>query len=102
MKPEKKDIAIKLMRDEMTNIAKTVDVATLNDIKATMLKDADESSKENGYWLNALSMYVSRGIDTHSQYQNIVKSLTPASISKFAKDVILKGNHVEIIMLPKE
>lgn len=102
MKPEKKDIAIKLMRDEMTNIAKTVDAATLKDIKAAMLKDADESSKENGYWLNALSMYVSRGIDTHSQYQNIVKSLTPASISKFAKDVILKGDHVEIIMLPKE
>ena len=103
MKPEKKDLAIKLMRDEMHSIGKTVDPATLKDIQAKMIKDADENAKENGYWVNVLSMYVGRNIDLYTNYKSIVSSLTPQSIKDFVNKVILSsGNEVEVTMLPAE
>ena len=103
MKPEKKDLAIKLMRDEMHSIGKTVDAGTLKDIQAKMIKDADEDAKENGYWVNVLSMYVGRNIDLYTNYKSIVSSLTPQSIKDFVNKVILSsGNEVEVTMLPAE
>jgi zinc protease len=103
MKPEKKDLAIKLMRDEMLSIGKTVDAGTLKDIQAKMIKDADENAKENSYWMNVLSMYVGRGIDLYTNYKSIVSSLTPQSIKDFVNKVILSsGNEVEVTMLPAE
>ena len=103
MKPEMADEAIKIMREEAVAISKSVDESTLNEIKAVMLKDADAAVKENSHWLGVYNMYVSRGIDTETDYKNIVKSLTPAKVAAFVKNVILKaGNNVEVIMLPEK
>ena len=103
MKPEMADEAIKIMREEAVAISKSVDEATLNEIKAVMLKDADAAVKENSHWLGVYNMYVSRGIDTETDYKSIVKSLTPAKVAAFVKNVILKaGNNVEVIMLPEK
>ncbi|MDO4511311.1 MAG: insulinase family protein [Bacteroidales bacterium] len=102
MKPDMAEEALRIMRDELTNMAKTVDEGTVNEIKALMLKDADEAAKENSHWMNVINMYVARGIDNQTDYKAIVSSLTPAKISAFIKNVILKaGNHVEVIMLPE-
>lgn len=39
------------------------------------------------------------GVDTHSDYKEMVKNLKASEISDFLKNVILKsGNHFEIIM----
>ena len=103
MKPEMADEAIKIMREEAVAISKSVDEATLNEIKAVLLKDADAAVKENSHWLGVYNMYVSRGIDTETDYKSIVKSLTPAKVAAFVKNVILKaGNNVEVIMLPEK
>ena len=103
MKPEMADEAIKIMREEVVAISKSVDETTLNEIKAVMLKDADAAVKENSHWLGVYNMYVRRGIDTETDYKNIVKSLTPAKVAAFVKNVILKaGNNVEVIMLPEK
>lgn len=102
MKPEMADLALKIMREEIVNISKSVDEGTLNEIKALMLKEAEASEKENSHWLGVYNMYVSRGIDTQTDYKSIVSSLTPAKVSNFVKNVILKaGNKVEVIMLPE-
>ena len=103
MKPEKAQEAIDIMRDEINNVAKSVDPATLNDIKEAMIKNFDTEARENSHWTNTLSMWVGRGIDNHSDYKNIVNSLTPEKVSAFVSNVILKpGNKVEVVMLPEE
>ena len=57
------------------------------------------TEKSNGYWLGALSTYERMGVDTHSDYKEMVKNLKASEISDFLKNVILKsGNHFEIIM----
>ena len=103
MKPEFADMALKIMREEIVNISKSVDPATLNEIKALMIKDAETSEKENSHWLSVFNMLVSRNIDIQTNYKNIVNGLTPEKVAAFVKNVILKeGNHVEVIMLPEE
>lgn len=102
-KPEMKDLAIGIMREEINTVATTIDEATLKDIKEVMIKDFDTNVKENGYWLQVLNYYVSKGTDVNSTYKALVEAQTPASISAFVKNVLLaKGTHVEVIMLPEE
>lgn len=102
MKPEMADEALKIMREEIVNISKSIDEGTLGEIKALMLKEAEAADKENSHWLSVYNMYVSRGIDTQTDYKSIINSLTPAKVSNFVKNVILKaGNNVEVIMLPE-
>ena len=68
-------------------------------VKEILLKQAAVSEKSNGYWLGALSTYERMGVDTHSDYKEMVKNLKASEISDFLKNVILKsGNHFEIIM----
>ncbi len=102
MKPEKSDIALKIMNDELVNLSKTVDQTMLDKVKELMLKRADEDAKTNSYWSDVISDYVQYGIDKHTDYKKIVSGLTTAKIQKFIKDVILSGNSVKVVMLPEE
>jgi len=102
-KPELKDLALGIMRDEIKSIATTIDEPTLKEIKEVMVKDYDTNCKENNYWLGVLSMYVGKGKDVHSGYKAAIEAQTPASVSAFVKNTLLgKGHHVEVIMLPEE
>ena len=47
MKPEKGDIATKIMKEEVEKLAKSVDAEKLNKVKEYMLKDIDDQAKTN-------------------------------------------------------
>ena len=103
MKPEMADMTLKIMREEAEKLGQSIDAASLDDIKAAMLKNHDTSVKENGYWVNVLSMYVGRGIDNYTDYKTVLNGITPEKVSAFVRNVILKaGNSVEVLMLPEE
>ena len=102
MKPEKSDIALSIMREEVENAAKSIDAASLQDIKEVMIKDYDTNAKENGHWVNVLSMFVSRGIDIQTDYKDIVNRITPEQVAAFVKRILYEGNKVEVVMMPEE
>jgi len=102
MKPEKKDIALKIMNEEVQNMAKECDPAKLAKVKEYMLKSFDQSVKNNGYWLGVLNMYRKYGIDVHTGYKDIVASQTGQGICDLVKQVLKSGNHISVIMLPQE
>lgn len=103
MKPEMADEALKIMREEIQNMTKTVDADMLKKIKEALVKDHETNAKKNSYWMDVISDFDELGVDKHSDYLSIVQSLTPEKISRFVKDVILAGgNHVEVVMLPEE
>ena len=102
MKPEKKDVALRLMREEAKNLTVSIDGDMLAKVKEYMLKQADEDAKTNSHWVNVLTNYYIDKVDIHTDYKKIVESLTPAKISAFVKKVMDEGNHVEVIMLPEE
>ena len=71
----------------------------LQKVKEILLKQAGVNAKNNGYWLGVLSTYNRLGVDTYTNYNNVVKSVDGKQISDFLKNVLLKtGNHTEVIM----
>ena len=102
MKPEKGDIATKIMLDEVIKMTTTVDAEKLKKTKEYMLKDIDDRAKTNNYWLRQISRLRDYGVDTHTNYKKVVEAQTPATIAAFAKELLKAGNRAEIVMMPAE
>ena len=102
MKPEKADVALKIMNEEIVTACQTIDATTLKEIKELMIKDHITELKENNYWLQTIMFYVGRGLDDHTAYEQIVNAQTPETIAAFARQLLAAGNKVEVVMLPAE
>ena len=96
-------MAIKIMEEEAKKLCTTVDADMLNKVKELMLKRADENAKTNSYWVSTINNLDEYGVDTYTNYKNVVNALTPEKVAKMVKDVIFKGgNSVKVIMLPEK
>ena len=104
MKPEKADLAVQIMNEEMVEAGKSVDATTLKEIKELCVKDLQTNFKENGYWLRTIHNYlfINDGTDGHTGIIDIVNAQTPESIAAFARQLLAAGNKVEVVMLPEE
>ena len=102
MKPEKADVALQIMRDEVSNMAKTCDADKLVKVKEYLLKNHGDQSKRNSYWLRQINSWRKWGMDFHTDYEKVVNAQTPESIAAFVKEVLKAGNNAEVIMMPAE
>ena len=102
MKPEKKDIALKIMTEEADKLANACDAEMLGKVKAVMLKQIDDKAKTNGFWNSTIYEYDKLGIDTYTDYKKLVEAQTPQSISAFVKAFLATGSKITVVMLPKE
>ena len=102
MKPEKGDIATKIMREEVEAMTTTVDAEKLQKVKEYMLKAIDDQAKTNNYWLSQISRLRRYGVDTHTTYKDVVNAQTPETIAQFVKQLLSAGNFAEIVMMPEE
>ena len=102
MKPEKKDVAMRIMNDEVKNLANTCDPAKLDKCKEYMIKSYHDSQKSNGYWLSIINQYQNLGIDQYSDYLKTLEALTPQDICNYMKEFNKSGNHITVAMLPEE
>ena len=102
VKPEKKDIAIKIMREELQKLGSTIDADMLNKTKDLMVKRYEDGLKTNGYWMNVIQTWDEEGVDINTDYEKLVNALTPASVAKYVKDNFIGKNSVSVIMLPQE
>ncbi len=99
LNPEKSDEAVPYFFKGMEETVAQPDAADLQKVKEILLKQAGVDAKTNGYWMSILSTYELLGVDTYSDYQNVVKAVDGKQISDFLKNVLLKsGNHLEVIM----
>lgn len=101
MKPEKKDIALKIMTDEANNLAKSCDAEKLAKVKTLMLKQIDDRAKTNSYWSNIIEYFDRMHMDLYTDYKKVVEAQTPATISAFMKQFLATGNKVTVVMLPE-
>ena len=101
-KPEKTDIALRIMDEELQKLSQTVDADMLAKVKENMLKKTEENLKTNGYWLNIMGADYEYGIDALTNTKAAINALSPESVANFVKTVILPGNKVKIVMLPEE
>ena len=102
MKPEKKDIALKIMNEAVADLAVKCDSDMLDKTQKLMLKQHDTELKTNGYWDNVIWDDYLLNMDDHTNYVDIVKAQTPEKISAFVKEFLDGANKVSVVMLPKE
>ena len=100
--PDMNEVALKIMNDGIVEACETIDATTLKEIKELMIKDHSTEVKENNYWMNTLIGFVTRGIDDHTGYEQIVNAQTPETLAAFARQILAAGNKVEVLMLPEE
>ena len=102
MKPEKGDIARKIMREEVEQMTKTVDAEKLAKVKEYMLKNIDDQAKTNAYWLRQINRLRKFGVDTHTDYKATVEAQTPETIAAFMTELLKGGNFADVSMMPEE
>ena len=99
LNPDKVDAAVPCFFKGMEETIAAPDANDLQKVTEILLKQAGVDEKTNSYWMQVLSMYDLRKVDTHTNYREMVKSVTAQQISDFLKNVVLKsGNHFEVIM----
>jgi len=102
MKPEKGDVAMKIMQEEVVNLTKSVDAEKLAKVKEYMLKNIDDQAKTNNYWIRQIGHLRDYGVDTHTDFKKTVEAQTPETIAAFMKDFLKAGNRAEVTMMPEE
>lgn len=102
MKPEKKDLALKIMTEEMEGMAKTVDADMLTKVKEFMLKQYDDEVKTNDYWATTIYAHRKYGIDNYTDYRKTVEAQTPETLAAFVKTFLSAGNKITVMMTPEE
>ena len=100
-KPEKKDVALKIMDQAVKDLAVKCDPEMLDKVQKLMLKQHDSALKTNGYWSDIVWNDYIMHRDDHTQYADLVKAQTPEKISAFVKDFLAGANKVSIVMLPE-
>lgn len=65
-----------------------------------ILKRYAENLQENSYWVNILDNYYYKGFNAYTNYEALLKALTPARVQAFAKKLLGEGNAIEVVMEP--
>ena len=102
MKPEKADVALQIMRDEVQALTKGCDPDKLTKVKEYMIKSHADQLKQNNYWLTTIDMWRYKGVDFDKDYEALVNAQTPESIAAFVKDLLKSGHRAEVVMMPAE
>lgn len=99
--PAKRERMNNIVRNELKRITEVGPRA--EDFKKTqdnLLKRHAENLQENSYWLNILDNYYYRRFDAETEYEPIVKGLTPEQIRSFTHQLLSQGNRIEVVMEP--
>jgi zinc protease len=74
----------------------------LDKVIKNMQKEREQAKPNNGYWLSVLSTYYQHDINTDAaeNYEDILNSLTPADVQKFAAGFFESANVVDVVFVP--
>ena len=102
MKPEKKDVAIRIMNEEEKALETTCDADKLAKCKEFMVKRFGDQEKNNPFWMSVISEHYRFGFDGCTDYLAVLNTITPQDICNFMKEFNKQGNHITVMMLPEE
>ncbi|HHV04492.1 MAG: insulinase family protein [Bacteroidales bacterium] len=74
----------------------------VNKTKENFLKNRQENLIRNNFWLEVLNSYYCDDIDIYTDYDQLVKEITPANVRKFITGFIGQGNFIDISMNPAQ
>lgn len=102
MKPEKKDIVLKTIRQEFEKMTQSVDAAELNKVKEFMVKSYTESLKKNEAWSTAMAGFEIAPVNTLTNAIATLNTITEKDIAQFMKMVMDQDNYRVVVMNPEQ
>lgn len=69
--------------------------------KQNLLKNLPENRISNSYWLSAEVMYYKYNIDSDTEAEALINSLTADNVKNIAAQLVNSGNFVKVVMTPK-
>ncbi len=102
MKPEKADIAMQIMTDEMLAATTALDEEKLAKVKEARLKNYDDNQNKNAYWAKVLNMWHKYGIDIQTNGRQLIEEQTAEKLQETLRAFLAAGNITTVVMLPDE
>ncbi|HPI45212.1 MAG TPA: insulinase family protein, partial [Tenuifilaceae bacterium] len=100
--PEKRDKLIGIIYSEIEKIKSNGPLEEdVNKAKEFMLKQYEQSQRENRYWSSVIREKYETGVDKHTTYLDVVKSVNVEKVKEFANKMFSQGNIVEVVMSPE-
>ncbi len=101
--PEKQKRMRQIVEADVTNLVDNgPSEEYVNKTKENFLKNRQENIIRNNFWNQVLVNYYTDDIDIMTDYEQIVKGITPGSVQKFLKKFLKQGNFIDISMNPAD
>lgn len=101
--PEAVDELAQIVDDELRKMAEEgPNQAEVDKNLSYWLKTRPDAMKNNGAWLTLMQNYQTWGEDWNTDYEAVVKKITPERVQELAKKIVNDGNVVKIIMDPAQ
>ncbi|NLA15500.1 MAG: insulinase family protein [Bacteroidales bacterium] len=99
--PEKQERMRHIVEEDIVNVRDNgPSEEYVNKTIENFLKNRQENLIANSFWRQVITSYYDDGIDTFTDYENIVKGLKPATLQEFFRDFLGQGNFIDISMSP--
>ena len=99
--PDKLDMVLGIVKDELELIAgEGPQLRNLDKARSSIVRGRPELMHENEYWLGILDAYYYRNFDGHTEYDDILRSITVEDIQTFTRQLLNQGNEIEVVMFP--
>lgn len=102
MKPEKKDVVLKIIRSEFEQMAQSVDPAELKTVKEYMVKSFTEALKRNDAWASNMAAYQLLPVNTLTDAISTLDTITEKDMAQFMKMVMDQDNYHVVVLDPEE
>ena len=100
--PQKYADLIPIVYRQMVHLAtEGPDPVRLNKVKAFLLKNYSLNIVNNEYWYYILYNELQTGVDFHTGYESLVKSISPADIKQMARTLLHAHRRIEVTMMPE-
>ena len=97
--PDRKEKMISLIYKGIDDfIANGPKAEDLTKVKEYMLKTYQQNQKENGYWMGVLNEFYWNDLDSNTDYEKTVNSITADDLKNFAKTFFGQKNRIEVSM----
>jgi len=97
--PDKYNMVMPIITKQIEHIAnKGPEAVSLQKVKEYLLKQYDQSSVTNDYWLYVIYNQLRHGVDFDKDYKAIVRNITASDIQRIARNLINSNRRIEVTM----
>lgn len=102
MKPEMKEEVLKVIEEQLNDMANNTKEEELAPVKEFMVKSAIESKELNNAWLGSILGWNRLNVDTFNNAEADINAITTADVQNYVKDLLKQGNFRWVVLDPEK